>query len=441
MNSAKQSYKSLEERLNRFPLGAPPSNTLYRILEILFSEKEASLVAQLPIKPFMVKTAAKAWKLEEKQTQKILEELASRAILLDVEDRGVQRYVLPPPMAGFFEFSLMRTRNDINQKLLAELYHQYLNVEEEFVTDLFLGSETRLGRIFVQEPVLSSDNAVHVLDYERATHMLEEASHIGISECYCRKKMQYVEKGCEAPMDICMTFNNAARSLIKYEHARQVDVVEGKELLQQAYENNLVQCGENAQKNISFICNCCGCCCEGLLAVKKFGSLRPVHTSNFIPAIDAITCTGCGKCVKACPINAISITTIKQDKELSNITRKVARIDEDICLGCGVCVRSCPKVSIKLEHRGERIITPVDSVHRTVMMAIERGKLHELVFDNQAFASHRAMAAVLGSILRLPPIKQAVASEQLKSVYLGKLIEKHKEKQKEKQKEKEKQYN
>jgi hypothetical protein len=56
------------------------------------------------------------------------------------------------------------------------------------------------------------------------------------------------------------------------------------------------------------------------------------------------------------------------------------------------------------------------------MMAIEKGMLQELIFDNQALESHRAMAAVLGVILKLPPLKQAVASKQMKSVYLGKLL-------------------
>jgi hypothetical protein len=55
-------------------------------------------------------------------------------------------------------------------------------------------------------------------------------------------------------------------------------------------------------------------------------------------------------------------------------------------------------------------------------MAIERGKLQNLIFDNQVLWSHRAMAAVLGVILKLPPIKQVLASEQLKSRYLETLI-------------------
>jgi hypothetical protein len=57
-------------------------------------------------------------------------------------------------------------------------------------------------------------------------------------------------------------------------------------------------------------------------------------------------------------------------------------------------------------------------------MAIEKGQLQELIFDNQAFGSHRAMAAVLSAILKLPPIKQAMASKQMKSIYLEKLMDK-----------------
>ena len=55
-------------------------------------------------------------------------------------------------------------------------------------------------------------------------------------------------------------------------------------------------------------------------------------------------------------------------------------------------------------------------------MAIERGRLHELLFDNQAHLSHRAMAAILGVILRLPPAKQTLASRQLRSRYLDRLL-------------------
>ncbi len=187
----KSGYAELVERLNRFPQGAPPSDTLYKILQILFSEKEAQLVSLLPIKPFTAAKASQVWKMDIASTRKALDALASRAILVDVERDGETVYTLPPPMAGFFEFSMMRLRGDIDQKVLGELFYQYMNVEEEFIRALFVNGETQLGRVFVQEPMLpeTADNALHVLDYERASQVIQTATHRGIGICYCRHKM------------------------------------------------------------------------------------------------------------------------------------------------------------------------------------------------------------------------------------------------------------
>jgi ferredoxin len=220
-------------------------------------------------------------------------------------------------------------------------------------------------------------------------------------------------------MDICMTFNSVAQSLTRHGYARAVDVHEGLDLLQQAYERNLVQFGENARETVSFICNCCGCCCEAMIAARKFGLLTPVHTTNFMPVIDETKCNGCGKCVSVCPVEAM---TLVSSNDPHHPKMKKAKLDADVCLGCGVCVRSCSHEGLSLRSRPQRVITPVNSVHRVVMMAIERGDLQDLLFDNRVLWNHRALAAVLGAILRLPPIKQMMASQQFKSRYLEYLI-------------------
>jgi len=418
-HTIKSGYSQLIDRLNRFPQGAPPSKLLNQILKMLFSEKAAELVSLLPIKPFTVEKASRIWKMDIPSAQKALNELAGRAILVDIEQNGKSVYTLPPPMAGFFEFSLMRVRDDINQKLLSELFYQYLNVEENFIRELFTRGETQLGRIFVHEPVLSNENALHVIDYERATEIIKTASHMAIGTCYCRHKMFHMDKACDAPMEICMTFNTTAASLIKHGHARMVDEGEGLALLHQAYENNLVQFGENVREKVNFICNCCGCCCEAMIAARRFAILNPVHTTNFIPEIEGKSCNGCGKCVNVCPVEAMSLISANDPHRPK---MKLARLEEDLCLGCGLCVRSCPKDSIHLEARPQRVITPLNGTHRAVIMAIERGKLQHLIFDNRVLLSHRALAAVLGVILKLPPLKQTLASQQVKSRYLEALI-------------------
>ncbi len=414
-------YQRLTERLNRFPQGAPPSELLTKILMVLFDRKEAERVSLLPIRPFTASRAARIWCLPESETRKILDSLASKALLVDFEVTGEMQYVLPPPMAGFFEFSMMRIRDDIDQKLLGELFYEYLNVEEDFIRDLFTRGQTQLGRAFVHEPVLSVENALHVLDFERASSVIENATHRGISMCYCRHKMMHKGRACDAPMHICMTFNTSAESLIRHGHARAVDVSEGLELLGKAHESNLVQFGENVRQGVNFICNCCGCCCEAMIAARRFAVMQPIHTTNFLPEVQEDTCTGCGKCVALCPVEAMTLVSANDPHRPK---RKVARVDEDRCLGCGVCVRACTKSkSLALVSRSQRVITPLNGTHRAVVMALERGKLQHLIFDNQVLWHHRALAAVLGAILRLPPIDRALATQQVKSRYLEALVE------------------
>jgi ferredoxin len=386
---------------------------------MLFSEREAALVSQLPIRPFTAQKAARIWGMTESEARKVLDALAGRAILLDIDRDGETTYMLPPPMAGFFEFSMMRIRDDIDQKLLAQLFYQYLNVEEDFIRNLFARGETQLGRVFVHEPALPEDGSLHVLDYERASEVIRTARHRGVGVCYCRHKMQHMGRDCEAPKEICMTFNSTADSLIRHGYARRIDVAECLDLLQEAHGRSLVQFGENVREGVNFICNCCGCCCEALIAARRFALMHPVHTTNYMPQMDKLRCRGCGKCVNACPVEAMTLVSASDPHKPG---KRKAKLDAEICLGCGICVRACPAGALRLAARAARVITPLDGTHRAVVMAIERGRLQHLIFDNHAHISHRAMAAILAAILKLPPLKQALASRQLKSRYLEALI-------------------
>jgi ferredoxin len=156
-----------------------------------------------------------------------------------------------------------------------------------------------------------------------------------------------------------------------------------------------------------------------MIVARKLGILHPVHTTNFIPQVQDEACKGCPICVGVCPVEAMTLVSANDPRHPK---KKKARVHEEICLGCGVCARVCPVDCISLRSRAKRVITPLNTSHRVVLMAIERGKLQNFIFDNQVLKSHRALAAVLGVILKLPPIKQAMASQQMKSSYLDALI-------------------
>ena len=166
---------------------------------------------------------------------------------------------------------------------------------------------------------------------------------------------------------------------------------------------------------MNFICNCCGCCCEAMIAARRFAAMHPIHTTPFLPAVDAGRCNGCERCVRACPVEALSAVSAndpRQPRHRSASTRATVR------LGCGVCVPTCAKGALALTERGARRLTPVNTAHRAVLMALERGTLQHLVFDNRLLWSHRALAALLGAILAPPPAKRLLATEQVRSRYL-----------------------
>ncbi len=405
-------YKNLIDRYNRFPHGAPESETLFKILEVLFTHEEASLVSRLPIKPFSVKDAAKIWKKSEAEASEILNALAEKALLLDMNDQKEQKYVVPPPMIGFFEFTLMRTGGHFDQKLLSELFHEYLETEEDFMRQL-LSLKTPIGRILVNEETIQKQDAPYVLAYEKATEIIANAESIGVSRCYCRHKAEHLGENCDAPQEVCLSINNLSQSLSKHGYARIITKEEALEVLSTAYDHNLIQFAENVKDDVGFICNCCACCCMALKGARKMGVPQTISSSNFIAEMNN-NCVSCKKCIDVCPMGCFEVKN-------SNNQAKVI-LDTNLCIGCGVCERVCRVEALTMNRREKRIFTPVNTVHKLILEAIETDTLHHLVFDNQGLYSHRFMSAFLGAFIKLPPVKQILVSETFQSKYLLKII-------------------
>jgi len=399
-----KNYLNLQKRLDMNAQGAPASESLYKILEILFTAEEAEKVSLLPIKSFSSSEAAKRWSLPIKETEIILNELASKGLLLDMENQGIQTYVLAPTMAGFFEFALMRTDGRFDRKVLSELFYHYINEEDDFVEKALM-QKTPIARTLVHEHAIQNKDQSEVLDYERATHIINSATCITVGTCYCRHKMEHVGKACAAPQDVCLTFNTAAESLMKHKIAKQISKEEARAVLDRCVNYGLVQIGDNIQNQVNWMCNCCGCCCEAIQAYKKIGYRRKIN-SNFFASVNRDKCVACGACVAKCPVDAIKIID------------KRAVVDEDICIGCGICERSCGVKAITIERRKKLAMVPLDSFERCVINAIETNKLQNYIFDNYNLWTNELLRNLVGILFKLSPAKFLIANRQLKSQFL-----------------------
>lgn len=410
-------YRLLQERFDRHLTGAPASPTFTKILELLFTPEEARLVRRFPTIPTRTSKLAQKLKMPEAELNEKIQELGQRGLVIDIENKGRRYVALPPVVIGFFEYTFMRTRGEAPMAELAKLFDQYMLEDDRFSRAVFQ-KQTQVGRSMVREESLPGGDHIEILDWERATYVVEHAKSHAVSMCACRHKAEHLGHACKNDQNNCLSFGGAADVLVHNGLAQHISVNESMELLEQGKEAGLAQTGDNVQNDLSYICNCCGCCCGMMEAIKTFDIKNAIVSSNWVIEIDEETCSGCGKCETACPVDAIEMVKYEQGGK----NRQKAVSNAEVCLGCGVCPTVCKTGSAEMTSREQRIVTPERGFDKYAAMAIERGKLADLIFSDYDSLSHRTLGRALSVLENSAPVKALLAIEPLKSAFLRKLV-------------------
>ncbi|MGZ8448318.1 MAG: ATP-binding protein [Candidatus Deferrimicrobiaceae bacterium] len=399
-------YGRLQKRLDRYPIGAPPADALYEILKRLYTEEEAEIGSRMPVRFADIAGIARRTGKSPDALRPVLERMAEKGLVMDFEHKGKVEYILSPTLLGFFEFTFMRVRNDLPQKELARYMVEYVHDRPDLARSVLAG-KVQAGRTLVHESAVDPEDATRILDHERAEQIIREAKAWAVSLCYCRHVMEHEGRACEQPREVCTTFNAAADFLVRRGLARKISREEMQDIFAATREAGLVHIGDNVKRRPAFVCHCCGCCCAMLSAINRFKMFDAVITSPFLAAIDAGKCDGCGTCAKKCPIVAIEVR--------GEGTEAKAAVSGESCLGCGVCKPACAKGALSMEPRKERVVVPETAWHLAVLMAIERGKFQNLLFDDFERLDHAALRVITRIVVGLPPVKKALLAGQVRS--------------------------
>ena len=408
----KNLYRALGRKIDNLTMRAPWNETLYAILKELYTEEEADVAVRMPYAMSTLDRIAEVTGYDRDRLRRILDGMASKGLIVDVRANGGYRYILSPLIIGIFEFTMMRTRGDLNMKQWARLFHDSLNGDDSFhAANFSRGKMVSPLRVLPYDDAIALSEHVEILDYEKAASVVDEAKTFAVGICSCRhEKLHVGQKTCAVPLEMCTSMDGAADYMVRHGFAAAVPRTVIHDNLARAREMGLVLCADNVKRDVSFICFCCGCCCNVLLGISKFGYPHAVVTSSFIARADREACAACGACVEVCPIKAISRDA--EDK---------AAIDESVCIGCGVCGLKCPNGALHLVKRKQRVLTPEATFERVILQCLERGTLQNFMFSDPGRLTHKFLRGMIGGFLRLPPVTKALMTDALRSSFLERM--------------------
>jgi ferredoxin len=413
----KDLYRELGRKIDGLTTRAPWTDTLHAIFKELYSEDDAELVVKMPYGMSTIDRLEKVTSWPRPKLDEKLESLCMRGLVMDLCIDGTYYYLPSPMVIGIFEFTMMRAGGGLDHKKVAKLFSEYLEDGSFWTANFGGGMRLSLMRALPHEGSIVDGEHVEVLDYEKATAIVENTERFSMGLCSCRHEKEHLgERKCKAPLDNCSGLGpTAVDFMVRRGLAREVSRTEMLENVARSRELGLIISADNVRRNVTFFCHCCGCCCNVLAGITRHGYPNALVTSSFIAASDRSLCKGCGTCSRRCPIQAIPRVADPEPR-----FRKHGRpnVNEALCVGCGVCTVRCKSGAMKLHPRPQRVFHPETTFERAILQCLERGTLQNQLFDDPGSKTQAFMRGVLGGFLRLSPVKQALMSDSLRSRFL-----------------------
>jgi len=374
----KRKLQALARLMNKqseitFPISGP----LLDCFDLVINPEETDFLLKMATEPRTYEQAAAISGMTGTEFKDFFDTLRKKGLVWpQVHKAGGELYTLPPILLGWFELQLCRGEETPDEEAFAKavdrLFQSWrdLNVfplrsfqnllmrrTSPFQSIAAITQPAGTGKKRCLEVNQAVEDAESRIYPTQSVHELieqygnEEA--IALIHCFCRQWRKMTHESCrlDVPSESCLVLGDFTEYIVKYGFGRYVTKQEALEKVKEAQKAGVVHTVFHERDDTKLpraaICNCCWDCC-GVFGSYNRGIL-PLHFKCYYIARipDVSLCTGCGKCEKYCPVNAITVVD------------GISVIQENKCIGCGQCVFQCPEGTVTLEYYERSVMLPL----------------------------------------------------------------------------------
>ena len=327
-------YKRLAEALNKHPEGFPRTKTgvELKILMRILSPEEAELGSNLTHDMETVESISARMRVPEEEVEKRLLAMMAKGRVWRRKSESVGKwtYRMAPFIPGFYEEYMVETRD-------MEVLHLMGHYAQEGALQIMTPTPA-LQRVL---PASGSVEPEQILPYDDVKKAIMEAKSFALFDCTCRvTRDMRGDRPCDFPIKNCLQLYYEERDT----GPNGITRAKALEVLEEAESVGLVHTGTNYSKEMRWICNCCGCCCNLIRNLTEEGLDGAIAKVNYYAVAQPDTCDGCAACVARCPVKAVFLNN------------GIPVIERSRCIGCGLCVTGCPTGTLTLMRKPEEEI-------------------------------------------------------------------------------------
>lgn len=357
----------------------PVTHALLDCFDVVITPEENEFLLKIGRDPLNYQQISAFSELPEESFRAFLENLCKKGLIwTQYTEEEEELYVLPPILLGWFEVFLCNGADTPQKREFArrvdDLFHSWgkfnvfpLRSLWNFHTQKKSRSHRRVVipqktdekvetiQVDVQEKIKIPETKIYPT--KSVYELIEkygDKNQIAVVHCFCRQWRKFMGEPCRFKHadESCIALGEITKYAVNYGIGRYISKQEALGIIEDVQKKGAIHQVFHEREDLDEpeigICNCCWDCC-GVIGSYSRGLIPLRNRSYYIAQIaDESLCTGCGTCIKYCPVRAVSVVD------------KKSRIDETKCIGCGQCELQCPEGVIILAYEEREVALPLE---------------------------------------------------------------------------------